>query len=67
MNRDELEGNVKEGVGKLTGDKEQETEGKVQSGLAGAADKAGDMAHDAADVAEGAADAVRDRVSPDDR
>ncbi len=60
MNKDELEGKAKEAAGKLTGDKRQETEGKVQGDVA----KLGEKAKDAQDRAKGAADALTNR---DDR
>jgi uncharacterized protein YjbJ (UPF0337 family) len=40
---DKLGGQAKEGLGKLTGDKESETEGKVQQARAGLEDKAQDV------------------------
>ncbi|MGI8483972.1 MAG: CsbD family protein [Thermomicrobiales bacterium] len=47
---DKISGNVKEGVGKLTGDKQTESEGKgeqakgdIKQGMADVKDKVGDM------------------------
>jgi len=52
---DKAKGAIKEGAGKLTGDKEMETEGKI--------DKAKGFAHNAAgdvkDAARDAADAIK--------
>ncbi|MEE1651438.1 CsbD family protein [Brachybacterium sp. J144] len=58
--KDKLSGRLKEGVGKLTGDKEVETEGKVQQGKADVAD----AVHDAKDTVKGAVDGLRG--TPDD-
>ena len=48
--KDKLGGQAKEGLGKLTGDKETETEGQAQQGKADAKDKL----QDARDTVKGA-------------
>lgn len=58
--KDKLSGRLKEGAGKLTGDKEVETEGKVQQGKADVAD----AVQDAKDTVKGAVDGLRG--TPDD-
>ena len=51
---DKLGGQAKEGLGKLTGDKEAETEGQAQQGKADAKDKL----QDARDTVKGAVDGL---------
>ena len=53
--KDKLGGQAKEGLGKLTGDKETETEGKAQQGKADLKDKV----QDARDTVKGAVDGLR--------
>ena len=50
--KDKLGGQAKEGLGKMTGDKEAETEGQAQQGKADAKDKL----QDARDTVKGAVD-----------
>jgi len=52
--KDKLGGQAKEGLGKLTGDKEAETEGQAQQGKADAKDKL----QDARDTVKGAVDGM---------
>ena len=52
--KDKLGGQAKEGLGKLTGDKETETEGQAQQGKADAKDKL----QDARDTVKGAVDGM---------
>jgi uncharacterized protein YjbJ (UPF0337 family) len=52
---DKAKGAVKEGAGKLTGDKEMETEGKVDKAKGSAHKAAGDVK----DAARDAADAIK--------
>ena len=52
--KDKLGGPAKEGLGKLTGDKEAETEGQAQQGKADAKDKL----QDARDTVKGAVDGL---------
>lgn len=52
--KDKLSGQAKEGFGKVTGDKETETEGQAQQGKADAKDKL----QDARDSVKGAADGL---------
>ena len=52
--KDKLGGQAKEGLGKLTGDKEAETEGQAQQGKADAKDKL----QDARDTVKGAVDGL---------
>ena len=52
--KDKLGGQAKEGLGKLTGDKETETEGQAQQGKADAKDKL----QDARDTVKGAVDGL---------
>ena len=59
--KDKLGGQAKEGLGKLTGDKEAETEGQAQQGKADAKDKL----QDARDTAKGALDGLRGQDKKD--
>ena len=52
--KDKLGGQAKEGLGKLTGDKEAETEGQAQQGKADVKDKL----QDARDTVKGAVDGL---------
>ncbi|HEM5988607.1 TPA: CsbD family protein [Streptococcus suis] len=52
---DQLAGSVKEGLGKLTGDKSLEVEGFVEKGLG----KAKELVEDAKDGIEGAVDGIK--------
>ena len=52
--KDKLGGQAKEGLGKLTGDKETEAEGRAQQGRADAKDKL----QDARDTVKGAVDGL---------
>ena len=52
--KDKLGGQAKEGLGKLTGDKEAETEGQAQHGKADTKDKL----QDARDTVKGAVDGL---------
>jgi uncharacterized protein YjbJ (UPF0337 family) len=52
--KDKLGGQAKEGLGKLTGDKETETEGQAQQGKADVKDKL----NDARDTVKGAVDGL---------
>ena len=56
MDRDRIEGNVKEAEGKLTGDEKLEREGEAQDAFG----KAKDSARDAWDETKDAADDVKD-------
>lgn len=56
---DKLQGKVKEGVGKATGDRDLESEGKGQH----AAGSVKDAAHDVKEKAKDVVDDVKDRVS----
>ncbi|HWL34324.1 MAG TPA: CsbD family protein [Gaiellaceae bacterium] len=58
MDRDRIEGNLKEAEGKLTGDEELEKEGQAQDSWG----KAKDTAGDAWDKTKDAADDVKDTV-----
>lgn len=58
MDKDRIEGNLKEGAGKVTGDEELEREGEAQ----GAWGKAKDSADDAWDTTKDAADDMKDAV-----
>lgn len=61
MDDDRIEGRVKEGAGKVTGDEELEREGKAQSDRGDAKDKARGAWEDAKDAAGHAKDAVTGR------
>ena len=58
MDKDRIEGNLKEAEGKVTGDEELEREGEAQ----GAWGKAKDSADDAWEKTKDAADDVKDAV-----
>ena len=58
MDKDRIEGNLKEAQGKVTGDEELEREGEAQDALG----KAKDSADDAWDKTKDAADDVKDAV-----
>lgn len=59
--KDKLGGQAKEGLGKLTGDKETETEGQAQQGKADVKDKL----QDARDTVKGALDGLRGQDKKD--
>ncbi|MEO2095581.1 MAG: CsbD family protein [Brachybacterium sp.] len=59
--KDKLGGQAKEGLGKLTGDKETETEGQAQQGKADVKDKL----QDARDTVKGAVDGLRGKDTRD--
>jgi uncharacterized protein YjbJ (UPF0337 family) len=59
--KDKLGGQAKEGLGKLTGDKETETEGQAQQGKADLKDKL----QDARDTVKGALDGLRGQDKKD--
>jgi uncharacterized protein YjbJ (UPF0337 family) len=58
VDRDRIEGNIKEAEGKLTGDEELEREGEAQDAWG----KAKDSADDAWEKTKDAADDVKDTV-----
>ena len=58
MDKDRIEGNLKEGAGKVTGDEELEREGEAQDAWG----KAKDTADDAWDKTKDAADDMKDAV-----
>ena len=58
MDKDRIEGNLKEAEGKLTGDEEREKEGQAQDAWG----KAKDSADDAWDKTKDAADDLKDSV-----
>jgi uncharacterized protein YjbJ (UPF0337 family) len=62
MDSDRIEGNVKEGAGKLTGDEELEREGEAQGAWGKAKDSASDAWDGVKDAADDAKDAVDKRV-----
>ena len=55
---DELKGSVKEGLGKLTGDKSLEGEGLAEQVVS----KVKEAAEDAKDAVEGVIDSVKDKL-----
>lgn len=59
--KDKLGGQAKEGLGKLTGDKQTETEGQTEQGKAEAKDKV----QDARDTVKGAASGLFDKDKKD--
>ena len=59
--KDKLGGQAKEGLGKLTGDKETEAEGQAQQGKADTKDKL----QDARDTVKGAVDGLRGQDKKD--
>jgi uncharacterized protein YjbJ (UPF0337 family) len=62
MDEDRIEGRVKEGAGKVTGDEELEREGEAQGAWGDAKDKARDAWEDVKDAGDKAKDAVDKRV-----
>ena len=60
VDEDRIEGKVKEGAGKLTGDEELEKEGQAQDAWGKAKDKADDAKDKADDAWESTKDAVGD-------
>ena len=69
MDKDRIEGNLKEAEGKVTGDEELEREGEAQDAWGKAKDSADDaydsakdLGDDAWDSAKDAADAVKDEI-----
>ena len=59
--KDKLSGQAKEGLGKVTGDKQTEAEGRIQQGKAEAKDKL----QDARDTVKGAVDGLRGKDTQD--
>ena len=55
---DEIKGSVKEGLGKLTGDKSTECEGLAEQVVS----KVKEAAEDAKDAVEGVIDSVKDKL-----
>ena len=55
---DEIKGSVKEGLGKLTGDKSLEGEGLAEQAVS----KVKEAAEDAKDAVEGVIDSVKDKL-----
>ncbi|EHJ56242.1 hypothetical protein HMPREF9318_00109 [Streptococcus urinalis FB127-CNA-2] len=55
---DQLKGSVKEGVGKLTGDKELEAEGTAGKVIG----KGKELVDDAKEIVEGAIDSIKDKM-----
>ena len=62
MDSDRIEGNLKQGEGKLTGDEERESEGKAQESWGKTKDTADDAWEGTKDAAGDAKDAVDKRV-----
>ena len=62
MDKDRIEGNVKEAQGKITGDEELEREGEAQDAWGTAKDNAGDAWEKTKDAADDVKDAVDKRV-----
>ena len=60
---EQLSGSVKEGFGKLTGDKEIEVEGIVEKGLG----KAKELVEDAKDSIEGAVQGIKNAFDKEDK
>ncbi|BCP57114.1 CsbD family protein [Streptococcus suis] len=60
---DQLSGSVKEGLGKLTGDKEIEVEGIVEKGIG----KAKELVEDAKDSIEGAVQGIKNAFDKEDK
>ena len=62
MDRDRIEGNIKEAEGKITGDEELEREGEAQGALGKAKDSADDAWEKTKDAAGDVKDAVDKRI-----
>jgi uncharacterized protein YjbJ (UPF0337 family) len=62
VDRDRIEGNLKEAEGKITGDEELEREGEAQGALGKAKDSAGDAWEKTKDAADDVKDAVDKRI-----
>ncbi|BCP59191.1 CsbD family protein [Streptococcus parasuis] len=60
---EQLSGSVKEGLGKLTGDKEIEVEGIVEKGIG----KAKELVEDAKDSIEGAVQGIKNAFDKEDK
>jgi uncharacterized protein YjbJ (UPF0337 family) len=67
VDEDRIEGKVKEGAGKLTGDEELEKEGQAQDAWGKAKDKADDAKDEADDAWESTKDAAGDAKESLDR
>ena len=61
--QEQLSGSVKEGFGKLTGDKEIEVEGIVEKGIG----KAKELVEDAKDSIEGAVQGIKNAFDKEDK
>ena len=62
VDKDRIEGNLKEAEGKLTGDEELEREGEAQDAWGKAKDSAGDAWDETKDAADDVKDAVDKRI-----
>ena len=62
MDKDRIEGNLKEAEGKVTGDEELEREGESQDALGKAKDSADDAWEKTKDAADDVKDAVDKRI-----
>ena len=62
MDKDRIEGNLKEAEGKLTGDEEREKEGQAQDAWGKAKDSADDAWDKTKDAVDDAKDAVDKRI-----
>ena len=62
MDKDRIEGNLKEAEGKLTGDEEREKEGQAQDSWGKAKDSADDAWEKTKDAADDVKDAVDKRI-----
>jgi uncharacterized protein YjbJ (UPF0337 family) len=62
VDRDRIEGNIKEGAGKVTGDEELEREGEAQDAWGKAKDKADDAWESTKDAVDDAKDSVDKRI-----
>ena len=60
--RDKIEGKVKEGAGKLTGDKSTEVEGEAQGTWGDAQDKADDAKDEIGEKLDEGSDEARERM-----
>ena len=62
MDKDRIEGNLKEAEGKLTGDEDRESEGEAQGAWGKTKDSASDALDAVKDAGEDAKDAVDKRI-----
>lgn len=63
VNKDEIEGKVKEGLGKVTDNETKEAEGKLQAGFGKLKDKASELVDDAIEKSSELGEDIKEKAS----